>query len=358
MKINKIITFSLIFSSIGALGSGCYYNSKLIDTTAPTPSNQIEEQQKVTPQKKEDDASQKKDSDIDNSQKKEANQESTTNKPNSNASQKNSIDKNYTSSQENAKSDKKNINLYSAESQPSSSNIKGENIIPSARKYATPVKEVSRMITNPSLAKKKTVFLTFDDGPDIAKTPKILNILRENNVHATFFVLGSRLQNQTSKNILIQTYKSGNAIANHSYSHNMKAIYPQNTLCITTFIDEVKQTNAILRDILGPNFNCAVLRMPGGYNSREYYNDPNLAELSSVLNNVGLVSIDWNAENGDAVNGTKNATTLLNNVKKYSQGQKVVVLLMHDISNTTVQALPSIIKYYKDNGYEFRVISN
>lgn len=330
MKINKIklITFSLIFSSIGALGSGCYYNAKLSSTTPPTPPKLAQKQQE----------------DI----KPEVNPSTT----NTTAVAKTSLD--------NQKEDKKKDSdtTQTSEAQPSSSKIKGENSIASAKSYSTPAEEVAKMIKNPSIAKKKTVFLTFDDGPDINKTPKILSILKENNVHATFFVLGSRLQNQTNKNILIQTYKNGNAIANHSYSHNMKVIYPQNTLCVSSFISEVNQTNTLLKEILGPNFSCAVLRMPGGYNSREYYNDPNLGKLNNVLNNKGMVSIDWNAENGDAIRGNNSVSKLIGNVKKYSQGQKVVVLLMHDINNATVQALPSIIKYYKDNGYEFRVISN
>lgn len=333
MKINKIkvITFSLIFSSIGALGSGCYYNSKRIDTIYPTPPNQTEEQQEVT-----------------------QNSEANTSKLNQTE-----VDKPKESITTKASSDATCNSITTPnESQPTSSKIKGENIIPSAKSYATPAKEVLNMINNPSIAKKKIVFLTFDDGPDVNKTPKILTILKENNVHATFFVLGSRLQNQTSRNILMQTYKNGNAIANHSYSHNMKVIYPQNTLCINTFMDEVNQTNTLLKETLGQNFNCAVLRMPGGYNSRRYYNDPNLDSLTTVLKDKGIVSLDWNAENGDAIRGNNTAANLVDNVKKYSQGQKVVVLLMHDIHNTTVQALPAIVKYYKDNGYEFRVISN
>ena len=347
MKINKIklITFSTLFSVFCSFGSGCYYNAKRSPTTneptnKTTANEQIQKKETLQPQNKSD-----------RSVHNLIDSETDTYKTNNN------LDNELKKSSSNI------INKCPANSPDESSVvigpiIQGENMIPSARKYSTPVKEVTQMIKNPSISKKKIVFLTFDDGPDISKTPKILNILKVNNVHATFFILGSRLQNQTNKNILTQTYKSGNAIANHSYSHNMKAIYPQNTLCIPTFMSEVNLTNSMLKDILGPKFDCAVLRMPGGYNSREYYNDRNIGALTKILDKKGVISIDWNAENGDAVKGDKSVSSLLANVQKYSTDKKVVVLLMHDISNNTVQALPQIIKYYKNNGYEFRVISN
>ena len=345
----KILTFSVAFSMMSSLGIGCYYNAKRSTVQPETTSSPIENQIAKTPEKeniyssKESNEIQK---DIPNEEPPKTTEDipSIPEKPKENSKPSNSVPKKHNSC------DKSSVVIGPI--------IQGENIIPSARKYSTPVKEVTQMIKNPSLTQKKTVFLTFDDGPDTTVTPQILNILKTNNVHATFFVLGSRLQGQANKNILTQTYKSGNAIANHSYSHNMKAIYPRNTLCVSTFMDEVNLTNAMLKGILGENFDCAVLRMPGGYNSREYYHDQNLGTLTEILEKKGVVSIDWNAENGDAVKGDKSVNGLLSNVKKYSQGQNVVVLLMHDISPNTVQALPKIIKYYKDSGYDFRVISN
>ena len=342
----KILTFSVAFSIISTLGVGCYYNAKrpVTRVKAVTPLSEQE-----TTEKENINSSIESETPITVSLSNEysiAREDITpiVEKPNEKSKKSNAVPKNYTTC------DKSSVVIGPI--------IQGENIVPSARKYSTSVKEVTQMIKNPSIIKKKTVFLTFDDGPDVTITPKVLNILKTNNVHATFFVLGSRLQSQTNKNILTQTFKNGNAIANHSYSHNMKTIYPKNTLCVSTFMDEINLTNSMLKGILGENFDCAVLRMPGGYNSREYYNDQNLGTLTEILEKKGVVSIDWNAINGDAVQGDKSVNALLANVRKYSQGQNVVVLLMHDISPNTVQALPKIIKYYKDNGYEFRVISN
>ena len=345
----KILTFSIAFSMMSSLGVGCYYNSKRSTAQLETNSPSAETQVAEVPEKENINLPNKSNNIPKNTPSAEKQEPpvvppSATEKPKEKSKQSSSTPKNSNSC------DKSSVVIGPI--------IQGENIIPSARKYSTPVKEVTQMIKNPSLAQKKTVFLTFDDGPDITVTPKVLNILKANNVHATFFVLGSRLQGETSKNILTETYKSGNAIANHSYSHNMKTLYPQNTLCVSAFMNEINLTNSMLKGILGEKFDCAVLRMPGGYNSREYYNDKNLGALTEVLEKKGVVSIDWNAINGDAVKGDKSVSGLLSNVEKYSHGQKVVVLLMHDISPNTVHALPKIIKYYKDNGYEFRVISN
>ena len=368
MKINKLtaIIFSLVFSSVGMLGSGCYYNAKNSNPQPLPPPNLAEEQsqsQNTAIKNNTDDIIISKTNNDKSNSDDTAPKKTTTNKDNNSVNIKNEskVEKNNTNTDNKNKKDSNDISKSINNPKTSNNNdnkIKGQNILPLAKKYSTPVSEVLKMIKKPSLATHKIVFLTFDDGPNIYKTPQILNILKENNVHATFFVLGSNLQNKTNKNIVMQAYKNGNAIANHSYSHNLKVIYPKNSVSVSTFMNEVNQTNSILKEILGPNFNCKVVRMPGGYNSRVYYNDPNLNKLNKTLNNNGITLIDWNALSGDAVPGHKTASDLLNNVKKQSKNKKVVVLLMHDIHNISVEALPSIIQYYKDNGYEFRVISN
>lgn len=98
--------------------------------------------------------------------------------------------------------------------------------------------------------------------------------------------------------------------------------------------------------------------MPGGYLSRKYYNDPNLKEFDRTLNNNGIVSIDWTALNGDAEGKNYSKKELLEYAKKSSQGQKQIVILMHDTygKEKTVEMLPDLIDYYKSNGYEFKTI--
>jgi len=65
--------------------------------------------------------------------------------------------------------------------------------------------------------------LTFDDGPTTSVTPKILDILKEENVKATFFVIGKSAEEHPE--IVKRAYDEGHYIANHGYSHNYKSIY-------------------------------------------------------------------------------------------------------------------------------------
>ncbi|MGL5823004.1 MAG: polysaccharide deacetylase family protein [Sarcina sp.] len=232
------------------------------------------------------------------------------------------------------------------------------NMIKGAEKYSVPASTVRKMIRKEEHSAEKIVFLTFDDGPHSAYTPEILKILKNEQVHATFFVLGSTLNNQTNKEILKQEYLQGHAICNHSYSHNFKVLYPTNKMDINQVVGEYYTTDKMMKDILGNQFECKVMRLPGGYLSREYYHDPNLASLNKKFAEEEIVSIDWNSETGDATCTEYTAHQLVENAKSYAKYSDCVVLLMHDIKENTVKCLPELIRYYKNQGYQFRVISN
>ncbi len=98
----------------------------------------------------------------------------------------------------------------------------GMNITYEADKYAVDAKDVQAMANDTYKGEGKYVFLTFDDGPSNS-TEKILNTLKDKDVHGTFFVLGSSIENDSKRQeYLKEELKSGNAIANHSYSHDFK----------------------------------------------------------------------------------------------------------------------------------------
>lgn len=236
----------------------------------------------------------------------------------------------------------------------------GQNIIYAADSYAVPANDVYRMInTGDKVNNEKEVFLTFDDGPS-ENTSAILKILKEEDVHATFFVLGSQLKNNPkNQQLLKDEIDSGNAIANHTMSHDYRILYPGNSVNVTKFMNEINENNAQMKEILGENFDCRVLRMPGGYMSRKYYSDPHLKKLNEEMNKEGIMSIDWDAETGDAESNTYSVEYLISRAKK-SIGKEHIILLMHDAAakKSTVKALPSIIKMFKENGYKFKVIKN
>ena len=236
----------------------------------------------------------------------------------------------------------------------------GMNITYEADKYAVDAKDVQAMANDTYKGEGKYVFLTFDDGPSNS-TEKILNILKDKDVHGTFFVLGSSKEKDSKRQeYLKEELKSGNAIANHSYSHDFKKLYPGNRLKIDSFMDEFNKTNDIMQSILGGEFDCKVLRMPGGYGTRKYYKDPSLKEFDDTLQENGIINVDWNALDGDAEGKPYSTEEMLNYVKKTSKGKNHVVILMHDAAGKekTVEILPQIIDYYKNEGYEFKVIKN
>lgn len=236
----------------------------------------------------------------------------------------------------------------------------GMNITYEADKYAVDAKDVQAMANDTYKGKGKYVFLTFDDGPSNS-TEKILNILKDKDVHGTFFVLGSSIEKDSKRQeYLKEELKSGNAIANHSYSHDFKKLYPGNKLNIDYFMDEFNKTNDIMKSILGGEFDCRVLRMPGGYGTRKYYKDTSLKEFDNTLQENGIINVDWNALDGDAEGKPYSTEEMLNYVKKTSKGKNHVVILMHDAAGKekTVEILPQIIDYYKNEGYEFKVIKN
>ena len=229
------------------------------------------------------------------------------------------------------------------------------------KKYTYDAKKVQEKLNNHDYTNdgKKVVFLTFDDGTSKTNTPEVLRILKENNIKATFFLTGSNIENggETAKDLVRQEFNSGHAIANHSYSHDFKLLYPGRNLDMEAFKADYEKNDKLLKSILGENFTTHVMRCPGGYMSWK-----NMDPLKDYLNENKIASIDWNALNADAEGPKKNADQLVQctkeSVEALGPNADSVVLLMHDTygKEETVKALPSIIKYFKDNGYEFRTL--
>lgn len=192
---------------------------------------------------------------------------------------------------------------------------------------------------------KKIAYLTFDDGPSKI-TPEILDILKKYDIKATFFVIGNLAEK--NPDIIDRIYKEGHALGNHSYSHNYKYIY-KNT---NNFLNELKSTEKVLKEILGENFETNIIRFPGGS-----FGDKKASFRKVAIDN-GYVYYDWNALNGDAEGHNIPKNKLFQRFKNTSNGKKELIILMHDMGSkkTTAQALPDIIEYLQQNGYEFDIL--
>lgn len=200
---------------------------------------------------------------------------------------------------------------------------------------------------------KKVVYLTFDDGPSETVTPPILKTLKEENVKATFFVVGKSIdQSETNKKLLNQEVAEGHAIGNHTYSHKYNYLYPNGSVNIDNFMSEINKTNESLKKVLGDYFSTRAIRFPGGHMSWK-----NTDGIDELMKEKDYHYIDWNALSKDAERPRKNADQLTEEVKRTVGNKTKVVVLMHDTygKEETAKALPGIIKYLKNQGYEFRI---
>ena len=225
------------------------------------------------------------------------------------------------------------------------------------KKYSYDAKKVADALNSYNYDNdgKKVVFLTFDDGTSTTVTPQILKTLKDEGVHATFFVTGENIENggKKAEDLLKQELAEGHAIANHSWSHDYHVLYPNRTLNLDNFLADFKKTDDLLKKVLGKYFSTRVIRCPGGHMSWKGMDD-----LDNYMDKNNMVSIDWNALNKDAEGPRKNADQLVQQAINSSEGKNMVVLLMHDTygKEETAKALPQIIKYFKDNGYEFKTL--
>ena len=193
----------------------------------------------------------------------------------------------------------------------------------------------------------KRVFLTFDDGPSKTTTIPILDILKQENVKATFFVLGSRVD--LYPNIVKRQYDEGHFIASHGYSHIYEQIYasPQSVL-----EEYNKSLTSIRNAIQAPEYNPHLFRFPGGYTGGKYAQIKEQAAL--LLEQNAVLHVDWNALTDDSA-GADTTEEFIAELEKEVPKYNSVVVLMHDIATkkSTADALPTIIQYFRDRGFEF-----
>ena len=204
---------------------------------------------------------------------------------------------------------------------------------------------------------EKVVYLTFDDGPS-EKTIKILEILNEKQVHATFFIISPYIKQHIP--LVEKAYNDGNAIGNHTADHEFKLVYSSED----TFFKTFNKQQDFIKEVTG--VDCTIFRFPGGSNNtlvRSSMGKDFTKNLTEKLNSQGINVYDWNVDSGDAKGNGIAATTLLNNVKKDIKDKEgnfknPAIILMHDCmtKKTTVEALPSIIDYLKEEGYTFDVL--
>ena len=189
-------------------------------------------------------------------------------------------------------------------------------------------------------AEEKRVYLTFDDGPSTVVTNAVLDILEEENVKATFFVVGARVYGR--EETLRRIASEGHTIGVHSNTHEYMKIYASEE----SFLEDIDECEAIIKKVAG--VTPRVYRFPGGGLDHEIKYTPLVEER-------GYRVVRWNAVSGDAEILCATRETLVQRAIDTSKGKSPVVLLMHDSAKNinTANALSDIIAYFRAEGYAF-----
>ena len=189
-----------------------------------------------------------------------------------------------------------------------------------------------------------TLYLTFDDGPG-AHTARLLDILKNYNVKATFFVTG---YNNNYNDLLKREKEEGHTIGLHSYSHNYSLIYTS----IDAYMEDLLSIQNKVKECTGEE--SKIIRFPGGSSntiSRKYRTHI-MSDLTSKVESLGFRYFDWTIVSGDA-GDTKDSNKIVSNVTGGITEDGLNVVLMHDIKPYTVDAIERIITFGLSNGYTF-----
>lgn len=196
----------------------------------------------------------------------------------------------------------------------------------------------------------KVIYLTFDDGPT-ANTVNILNVLEQNGVRGTFFVIHT--YDGCEKQIR-EIHERGHCVALHTYSH-LYSIYRSKD----TYFEDLGKISDLVYQATGTR--SMLVRFPGGSSntiSRKYCKGI-MTELTKELPKRGYAYFDWNADSFDASEVHVPAEKIVRKSTESIGKLDKVILLMHDAvaKTTTVDALPEVIRAYREAGYRFDVLS-
>ena len=182
---------------------------------------------------------------------------------------------------------------------------------------------------------KPTIALTFDDGPNTTTTAEILDLLEKYQVRASFFLIGSNLNDETAK-VVKRAYDLGCDIENHSMTHSY-----MDKMTAEEIADEINTLNDKIKDITGE--------------TPKFFRPPYIA-----INNVMYDTIDMTFISGLGCNDWDEKVTTDRRVLVLQRRAKDgLIFLLHDAegNSQTVEALDEAIPYLLEQGFQFATIS-
>ena len=193
---------------------------------------------------------------------------------------------------------------------------------------------------------EKTVYFTFDDGPSQV-TEEILDILKEENIKATFFVTGST-GDKTDERIF-RIVSEGHAIGLHTMTHDYDKIYSS----VESFMEDIETEKEWIYSVTGEE--CNIFRFPGGSNNSTVEKWL-MEEIKEEAEKRDFIWYDWNADGKDSLGKLLSPEEIVNNVLGCEAiGSDFVVVLLHDSTTrtTTPEALKILINEFRKMGYVF-----
>ena len=204
------------------------------------------------------------------------------------------------------------------------------------RLSSLPDLQVFGEIKSQAMISEKVVALTFDDGPTPDKTNQILQILAEEQIPATFFLIGQEVQQHPQ--LVRQILAAGHQVGNHSFSHQ-RMIFKSPAFVA----GEIEQTDKLLRD--------------SGVDGIIYFRPPygkKLLVLPWYLMKHHRVSVTWDVAPENFPKIAKDPQALVDyTVQQTKPGSIILLHVMYDSRQATMQAVPQIIRQLKAQGYRF-----
>lgn len=211
-------------------------------------------------------------------------------------------------------------------------------------------KQIKKENINPSIISDKTVYLTFDDGPSYL-TEEILDILKDENVPATFFVTERQIDKYAD--VVRRMQAENHTIGLHTSTHNYSYVYSSDE----NYFNDLNNIRQKVFRITG--VKSRIIRLPGGSSNTisKKYNLGIITRITSALAKKSFYYFDWNIDSEDASGNLTKEDIYMNVTNRIHSGTNII--LMHDLSTkvSTKDALRDIIKYAKANGYTFAKIT-
>lgn len=185
----------------------------------------------------------------------------------------------------------------------------------------------------------KEIYLTFDDGPSDRVTPKILTVLEEKKVKATFFLIGRNAERRPL--LTRRIMDEGHSVGIHTYSHEYSHIYSSPFVLLS----EIEKCGEVLERL---GISTRLFRFPGGEQMAG-------KEFKTEVQKAGYRVIGWNALSSDGEKPQKTAEELLSYALQTAGEKKRIILLLHDSTTKeeTAKMLPALIDEFSARGYKF-----